>query len=317
MNRILFLSCLVFLQTVISAQEKVPYAFRMHEKSVSKHIRKYVTHDTLVETSQAYIRVHFSSELNKPYLLMIHGMGVDAQNNWNKQIKDLSRYYNLILPDLIYFGKSKSKKENYSVEFQAQQLHEMIQKLGIKSPVHVMGFSYGGITAAVYNELFPVKGNKLILMDAPVKFFSTAMADSMALLVGAKSMTNVLVPETPEDYAALEKAVISQKIPVSKKMKRKFIKHYFDSTQSIRKEQLYYLHNHQKDYQNYTYNLATTTTLLIWGAKDGVVPVSVGEAIHAAYPNTTKLVVFKKAKHDVHFRYAKKLNKTVLEFLAN
>lgn len=51
------------------------------------------------------------------------------------------------------------------------------------------------------------------------------------------------------------------------------------------------------------------------GAKDGVIPLNVGEALNEAFPSTTKLVVFPKAKHDAHFRNAKKLNKTVISFI--
>jgi pimeloyl-ACP methyl ester carboxylesterase len=289
----------------------------MQKKNVSKRIHKYIQHDTLLETSQAFIHVNYSNTANKPYLLLLHGMGVDAKTNWYSQIKQLSKNYNLIVPDLIYFGGSKSKKEDYSVEFQAEQMHEMLEKLGIKTTVHVMGFSYGGLTAAVYNELYPNKNCKLILIDAPVKFYSTPMADSMANLCGVKSMSNIIVPQNLNDFAALEKAVLSRKFPISKKMKLKFISHYITPTFQIRQNQIKYLKTEEKTYQNYTYHLESTKTLLIWGAKDGVVPLLVAEALKKAYPATTELLVFKKAKHDAHFRYSKKLNTSVLEFLKN
>jgi pimeloyl-ACP methyl ester carboxylesterase len=307
----------IFLNFLLSAQERVPKAFRMQEKKVTKRIHKYVHHDTLIETSGAYIHLNYSNNPQKPYLLLLHGMGVDGRTNWYSQLKQLSKHYNLIVPDLIYFGGSKSKKKDYSVEFQAEQIHEMLEKLVIESTVHVMGFSYGGLTAAVYNELYPNKKSKLILIDAPVKFYSTPMADSMANLCGVKSMSNIIVPQNLNDFAALEKAVLSRKFPISKKMKLKFISHYITPTLQIRQNQINYLKTEEKTYQNYTYHLESTKTLLIWGAKDGVVPLSVGEALNKAYPTTTQLLVFKKAKHDVHFRYSKKLNTAVLEFLEN
>ena len=36
---------------------------------------------------------------------MLHGMGANARTNWASQVKALSKHFNLILPDLIYFGK--------------------------------------------------------------------------------------------------------------------------------------------------------------------------------------------------------------------
>lgn len=308
---------LFLLQTLLSAQEKKPLVLRWQEKKVAKHVHTFTTHDSLIETTEASIHVHYSNDGHKPYLLLLHGMGVDGQTNWYKQIKSLSKHYNLIIPDLIYFGKSKAKKEDFSVEFQARQMHEVLVKLGIQQDVHVMGFSYGGLTAAVYNELYPSKNGKLILIDAPVKFYSTQLANDLAKLAGVDSMKNIIVPQNLKEFSALEKAVLSRKMPISKKQKLKIIRYYFVPTLSIRLNQLNYLQQEEKRYQNYTYNLEKTVTLLIWGAKDGVVPLSVGEELHRAFPQSTQLVVYKKAKHDVHFRYAKKLNKTVLEFLKN
>ena len=86
-------------------------------------------------------------------------------------------------------------------------------------------------------------------------------------------------------------------------------------TKFIRDAQMDYLFERQSIYQAYNYNIDKTSTLLIWGEKDGAVPVSVGNNLHKAFPNTTQLLVFPKAKHDAHFRESKKVNKAVIEFL--
>jgi pimeloyl-ACP methyl ester carboxylesterase len=309
---ILFVSNFMFC---VNAQNKVPFLFRKQDQKTTKHIHKHVRYDTLIETSGAFIHVYYSNESNKPYLLLLQGMGVDAKTNWYKQIAYLSRHYNLILPDLIYFGKSTSKEKNYSVEFQAEQVHESLKLLGISGKINVMGFSYGGLTAAIYNQFYSSEVTKLIIIDGPVKFFSGKMADSLALVSGAPSMTNIIVPKNADDFRAMQKAVISKKFPVSVKLKRKVMEHYFIPTLKIRQLQLNYLIEHETVYQNYNYKLEDSSTLLIWGAKDGVVPLSVGEKLHQRFPNTTQLLVFKKAKHDTHFRYSRKLNKAVVKFL--
>ena len=55
--------------------------------------------------------------------------------------------------------------------------------------------------------------------------------------------------------------------------------------------------------------------MLIWGAKDGVIPVSVGIKLHNAFPNTTQLIIYPNAKHDAHFSETKKLNRAIVNFL--
>lgn len=305
------------MSMVMSAQTKTPRIFKVQERAVTKKINRYLRYDTLIETQKAVIHLNYSTNPSKPYLLMLHGMGVDAKTNWYKQVAYLSRYYNLIMPDLVYFGKSVAKENNYSVEFQVTQIHEALRKILPSEKISVMGFSYGGLVTAMFNEIYPNEVNKLVIIDGPVKFFSVEMADSMAKSVGALSMGNIIVPQSLADFSAMQKAVLSKRYPATRKLKLKLIQHYFIPTAQSRQQQLSYLSSHQSTYQNYSYNLDKTPTLLIWGAKDGVVPVSVGENLHASYPATTKLVVYKKAKHDTHFRYARKLNRAVISFLKN
>jgi len=272
-------------------------------------------HDTLLKTSEATLHINYNNDNIKPYLLLLHGMGANARSNWYNQIKPLSKEYNLIMPDLIYFGESTSLTQNVSVEFQAQQIHEAILKLGITTKINVMGFSYGGLTAAMYNEFFHDNVNKLIIIDGPVKFFSGEMADSLAKCIGVNCMNNVIVPTTIQEFDGMQKAVMSSPFPMTKKLKRKIITHFFEPTKEIRNKQMNYLIEHQSTYQNYTYNLDKTPTLLIWGGKDGVVPASVGISLNKAYPHTTKLIIYPNAKHDSHFSETKNLNKAVIEFI--
>lgn len=305
------------MSLVVSAQTKTPRIFKAQERAVTRKIQRYLRYDTLIETQKAIIHLNYSKDPSKPYLLMLHGMGVDAKTNWYKQVAYLSRYYNLVMPDLVYFGKSTAKENNYSVEFQVEQIHEALRKILPTEKTSVMGFSYGGLVTAMYNEVYPAEVNKIIIIDGPVKFFSVEMADSLAKSVGAASMGNIIVPQSLSDFSAMQKAVLSKSYPATRKLKLKLIQHYFSPTSQLRQQQLSYLGKHQSTYQNYSYNLDKTPTLLIWGAKDGVVPLCVGEKLHATFPSSTTLIVYKKAKHDTHFRCARKLNKAVILFLKN
>jgi pimeloyl-ACP methyl ester carboxylesterase len=299
----------------IHAQTKTPFIFRQQEKFVTKHIHRYLKKDTTIETSGAKIHIHYSNNVNKPYLLLLHGMGANARSNWFKQIGYLSKHFNLLVPDLIYFGESVSKETNYSPEFQAEQINQAIKQLNVVNPMHVMGFSYGGLVAAVYNQLFANEVSKLIIMNGPVKFFSGQMADSIARVSGASNITALLVPQTVTEFKALQKAAVSRKILTSKKFKRKIVAHFFTPSLATRQEQVNYLITNQSRYQGYNYNMDITPTLLVWGAKDGLVPLSVGQSLNINFPKTTQLLIFKKAKHDAHFRYSKTVNKAVVDFL--
>lgn len=306
---------LVLLSTSLFSQNKAPAIFKWQDKFAKKNIHKYVKGDTLVTTSNAVIHLHYSKDSSKPYLLMLHGMGANARTNWASQVKTLSKHFNLILPDLIYFGESTSSSNNYSVEFQIEQIHEAILKLGITSKLNVMGFSYGGLTAAMYNQVYQSEVIKLIIIDGPVKFYSGEMADSLANIVGVKTIKNVIVPSTIKEFEGMKKAVMSRGFPATKNLKHKMLTYFFMPTKTVRDMQMDYLFQRQSIYQNYNYNLDKTPTLLIWGAKDGAIPLSVGENLHKAFPNTTQLIIYPKAKHDAHFRESKHVNKAVIKFI--
>ncbi len=315
-KRIILFAAFYFFIIAAVAQERLPLFFRIQQKRSLKHVHHYVQHDTLVNTSGAIVHLYYSSTTHKPYLLLLHGMGVDAKSNWYKQVASLSRHYNLIMPDLIYFGLSKAKENDYAVEFQVRQIREAIQKLGIAQKLNVMGFSYGGLTAAVYNELYPEEVLKLVIVDGPVKFFSVESADSLARINGAENMARIIAPQSHSDFKAMKKAVISSHIPLTRRLKKQMLRYYFDPGREIRNAQINHLAEKQQIYQSYNYNLDKTPTLLIWGAKDGVVPLSVGEELHRKFPLTSQLIVYKKAKHDAHFRCARKLNREVVKFLS-
>ena len=307
---------ILFFTHFLKAQSELPWLFRWQDKQASKHIHKYLKHDTLIATSSATIHLHYTNiDTTKQNVLMLHGMGLNARTNWYNQIEPFAREFNVLMPDLIFFGESVSNTKDYSIEFQLKQLNEVLEKLKITKPVTVVGFSYGGLTAAMFNELHHQKVNKLIIIDGPVKYFSGTTSDSLAKAVGVTSLGNVIAPTNSQEFDAMQKAAMAKPIKINNRLKEKVIKYVFLPTKSIRNEQIAYLLKHQNTYQSYNYNLSCTSTLLIWGEKDGIIPLSVGETLHRNFPQTTKLVTFPNAKHDAHFSESEKVNKEMIDFI--
>ncbi len=300
---------------VFNCQTKMPFIFRYHAKQLTKQFHKYLKYDTIVNTSKAKIHLFYSNDTVKPYLLMFHGMGSESKQNWHKQIKCLSKHFNLIIPDLIYFGESTSNENDFSLDFQVTQINEILKRLKVTKKINIMGFSYGGLCAAYYNQIYSSEVNKLIIIDGPVKYFSIHAADSLAKIAGADNITNLLAPQSLSDFNSLLKAGVSKKIVITKGIKKKIIRHYFTPNLEYRKQQIKSLLDEELKLTTINYGLDKIPTLLIWGAKDGIVPLKVGELLHSNYPSTTKLIIYKKAKHDVHFRYSKKVNNQLINFL--
>ena len=296
------------------AQKETPLIFQWQDNHAKNILHKYLKKDEMIKMDETTIHISYSMDKNKPYLLLLQGMGSNARSNYRKEIKALSKKYNLLLPDLIYFGESTSTSKNYSPDYQAEQIHKVIIQLGITEKINVMGYSYGGLIAAMYNEKYNESVNKLIIVDGLVKYISKEKSDSLANAVGAKALIDVVVPCTLPDFDASQRAISSKKMSISNGIKRKVIAYYFQPFKDIRLLQSNYLIIHQTQYQQYNYNLDKTKTLLIWGEKDGVIPLETGKKLHATFPNT-KLITYPDTKHDVLFSQSKQLNKDVINFL--
>ncbi|XP_068660447.1 uncharacterized protein [Aristolochia californica] len=86
------------------------------------------------------------STSNKPSLLLIHGFGPSATFQWRYQVRPLAHFFNLYIPDLVFFGKSTTKSSQRSEVFQSRCLAKMMDKLGVDR-FSVAGTSYGGFVA--------------------------------------------------------------------------------------------------------------------------------------------------------------------------
>ncbi|MBS1651184.1 MAG: alpha/beta hydrolase [Bacteroidetes bacterium] len=313
-HKYIFIICFSASVFAQNNESKIIY----HRKNKAAHYcLNYLKHDTLISTSSATIHITYNQNPNKPDLLLLHGLGLNGLSTWKRQVKILSESYNLIIPDLIYFGKSKSFSQNYTVEFQAQQINEALTQLNFFKKMYVAGYSYGGLTAAMFNQIFHEKVEKLIIIAGPVKFYSSLLADSLAKSVGSPNIYHILVPENIKEFDAMRKAMLSKKMFIPRFIKRKIITEHFMKQKADRHKIIDALLNNEKKYQTLNYNLQNTKTLLIWGNRDGVVPLFTGNSIHNAFPLQTQLIILKNIKHDVLFRKSKMVNKYISAFLIN
>src|SRR5271157_596071 len=99
-----------------------------------------------------------------PALLLLHG-GAGSWRHWVRNIGAFSRDYMVVAPDLPGLGDSARAPEPVSAEsiaaIVAQGLHTII---GPAAPLHVVGFSFGGVIAGVVaaNEAARVRSLTLI-----------------------------------------------------------------------------------------------------------------------------------------------------------
>lgn len=99
-----------------------------------------------------------------PVLLLIHGMAGDFQN-WQAVIEPLSRHHTVIAPDLPGHGGSAPGGGDYSLGALAAGLRDLLAALG-HDRATLVGHSLGGGIAMQFAYQFPEMTERLVLVSS-------------------------------------------------------------------------------------------------------------------------------------------------------
>lgn len=99
-------------------------------------------------------------------LVMLHG-GSGSWTHWIRNIDALlAQGFELWLPDLPGFGDSDPPAAGADADAMLAPLHAGMAQLGLL-PCQLMGFSFGGMTAAMLAAAYPQAVERLVLVGAP------------------------------------------------------------------------------------------------------------------------------------------------------
>ncbi len=96
-------------------------------------------------------------------IIFIHGLG-SYLRAWDKNIPELSKKYRCIAIDLPGYGKSSKEIHSGSMEFYADVVAQLINKLELKN-VTLAGHSMGGQISMVFALKYPTLVKNLVLVD--------------------------------------------------------------------------------------------------------------------------------------------------------
>lgn len=99
-------------------------------------------------------------------LVLIHGAMVNGTMFLLKSVaEELSKNYDVIIPDLRGHGGSKNMPGPYTAVQHAEDIKNLLDALNIKN-AYVLGSSYGGVVAQQLTYMYPSVVSKLILDGA-------------------------------------------------------------------------------------------------------------------------------------------------------
>ena len=234
-------------------------------------------------------------------LIVIHGGG-DGARAWMKNVTELAGHYTVYVPDLPGYGYSQPIDGDYYIPELTEFIEEFSRILGLKS-FHLMGHSLGGGIALSYVLKFPYRVTKLVLVSsmclgreiAPwVRFLSNcvlckAMARTiLGILRGVKWVAGRL-------FATVEFVIPLTKFSIA-----------LGSKLTTLKEQTTVLVSQLSE--------VMVPTLVVWGAKDGIVPARQAYAAARLIPDC-QVKVFEGSGHSVYRERIPEFSQTLTDFL--
>lgn len=110
---------------------------------------------------------HVWGDASKPVVVLLHG-GSGSWTHWVRNIAPLrDAGWRVLVPDLPGFGDSDLPAGCSDVDALPVHLHAGLQQLQAAGPVALVGFSFGGMAAALWLEAFPQDAQQLVLVGAP------------------------------------------------------------------------------------------------------------------------------------------------------
>lgn len=239
-----------------------------------------------------------------PAVLLIHGIG-DCADSWVDLIPALARDHTVIAPDLLGHGDSDKPRADYSIGAYANAMRDLLSVLDIER-VTVVGHSLGGGVAMQFAYQFPERCERLVLVSTGgvshevhpmLRFVSAPNADLVLPLLGAPgarllgrsvfAVMKALKTRIGRDAGQLTRVFDALPDAASRRAFVRTLRGAVDwRGQAITMLDRCYL---AKD----------MPTLLVWGDRDGVIPVAHAYKVHAALSDS-RLEVFANCGHFPH-----------------
>jgi len=104
---------------------------------------------------------------NAPTIVLLHG-GSGSWTHWIRNIEPLlAEGYRVLAIDLPGFGDSDPPAKGGDADALVEPLHEVWQHIRGHDKNIFMGFSFGGMTAALWLAAYPQDANELVMVGAP------------------------------------------------------------------------------------------------------------------------------------------------------
>jgi pimeloyl-ACP methyl ester carboxylesterase len=233
-------------------------------------------------------------------LLLIHGMG-GAFENWREVIEPLARHYTVIAPDLPGHGASAPGGGDYSIGALAAGLRDLLFALGHERAT-LVGHSLGGGIAMQLGYQFPEIVERLVLVSSGGLGPEVSPVLRAAALPGADLFISATAGVGQRVGGALGRGFSAIGLRPSADV-AEVLRGYASLTDPDRRaaflgtvRSVIGVGGQRVDASDLLYLAEAVPVLIVWGARDSIIPVRHGENAHEAIPGS-RLEIFEDVGH--------------------
>ena len=236
-----------------------------------------------------------------PALLLVHGI-TSSSKTWRTVIPRLAEHYTVVAPDLLGHGRSAKPRGDYSLGAYASGIRDLMIALGIPRAT-IVGHSLGGGVAMQFAYQFPERMERLVLVDSGGLGAEVNLMLRAATLPGAEWVLPVLASSPLRGASATLGGVLGR-LGLKASAEVRGLTEGFDSL-GDREARRAFVHTARSvidpagqrvDASDRLYLAEAIPSLIVWGDRDRMIPMSHGEAAHALMPGS-RFEVFTGAGH--------------------
>ncbi|GAC1435239.1 MAG: alpha/beta fold hydrolase [Solirubrobacteraceae bacterium] len=252
-----------------------------------------------------------------PVLLLVHGIASTSET-WLEVMPLLARRFTVIAPDLPGHGQSAKPSGDYSIGALANSMRDLLVGLGHERAT-IAGHSLGGGVAMQFAYQYPERCDRLVLVCSGGLGRSVNPILRAAALPGAQLVLAIGAPPIAAVGRAIGgglRALGLRPAPDLAEVSRGFASladldtrvAFLDTLRSVIK-----VTGQSVDASNRLYLASEMPTLIVWGAKDPIIPVNHGRRAHELMPHS-RFECFADAGHMPQLDDPHRLSDLILDF---
>ncbi len=264
-------------------------------------------------------RVNFMIAGHGPPVVLIHGVAGRAAQ-WERIIELVAESHTVVAPDLLGHGESAKPRGDYSLGAHASGIRDLLVGLDIEG-ASIVGHSLGGGIAMQFSYQFPERCQRLVLVSSgglgddvhPLLRAATLPGSELALplLAHPRVVTAAAVLpralgrigiRTGPDLTEMARGYQSLSSPQARSAFIHTLRSVIDPT------------GQRIDASDRLYLASKIPSMIIWGARDRIIPVEHAQPAHEGMPGS-RLEIFEHAGHFPQLDEPVRFARTLVDFL--